>query len=65
MPRKSPPKRNEKPQFERFIEAVKQIGANNTDDGLLETIRKIAGSKAATKPLHDSDEPAKDSHKSK
>jgi hypothetical protein len=42
MPRKSPPKPDEKPQFERFIEAATQIGAAKTDKDLSATIRKLA-----------------------
>jgi hypothetical protein len=42
MPRKSPPKSDEKPQFERFIEAAKEIGAANSDKDLSATIRKLA-----------------------
>jgi hypothetical protein len=46
MPRKHPPKPDEKPQFERFIEAAKQIGAAKTDEGLKDVIRKIAPTKS-------------------
>jgi hypothetical protein len=42
MPRKSPPKPDEKPQFERFIEAAKTVGAADTDEGLPGLIRKVA-----------------------
>jgi hypothetical protein len=45
MPRKHPPKSDEKPQFERFIETAKKIGAAKTDKGLGDTIRKIAPAK--------------------
>jgi hypothetical protein len=34
MPRKHPPKPDEKPQFERFLEAAKKIEAGETDRGL-------------------------------
>lgn len=42
MPRKLPPKPDEKPQFERFIEAAKQVGAAETDEGLTVAIRRVA-----------------------
>jgi hypothetical protein len=48
MPRKSPPKADEKPQFERFIEAAKTVGAADTDDALAATIRKVAAPKRPT-----------------
>jgi hypothetical protein len=47
MPRKSPPKPDEKPQFERFIDAAKKVGAAETDEGLPVAIRKVAGAKVA------------------
>ena len=54
MPRKSPPRPDEKPQFERFLEAVKQVEAANTDRGLKSVVRHVARSvksspKAASK----------------
>ena len=42
MPRKSPPKADEKPQFERFIEAATQAGADATDERLVPTIQAVA-----------------------
>ncbi len=42
MPRKLPPDPNEKPQIERFVDAAKQIGAAETDEGLKDAIRVIA-----------------------
>jgi hypothetical protein len=42
MPRKHPPKPDEKPQFERFIEAAKEIGAAPTDKDLQSVVRKVA-----------------------
>jgi hypothetical protein len=39
------PTKDEKPQIERFIEAAKQIGAPETDEGLTAAIRKIASAK--------------------
>jgi hypothetical protein len=45
MPRKSPPKPDEKPQFERFIEAAEQIDAASTDEGLDKVVQRIAHAK--------------------
>ena len=45
MPRRHPPNSDEKPQFERFIEAAKQIEAAETDDGLTDIVRKVAETK--------------------
>ena len=42
MPKRSPPNPNQKPQFERFIEAAKQVEADETDKCLTDAIRKIA-----------------------
>jgi hypothetical protein len=42
MPRKLPPKQDEKPQFERFIEAAKQAEAAETDADLSDVIRRVA-----------------------
>ncbi len=36
------PKTDEKPQFERFLEAVKQSGAEETDEAFERAIKKIA-----------------------
>ena len=58
MPRKSPPKADEKPQFERFIETAKKTEAATTDEGLLDTVRKVAKAaepiscRAAKRQLH-------------
>ena len=50
MPRKSPPKPDKKPQFERFIEVAKEIGAGVTDEGLTSVIRRIAKTEQPAKP---------------
>lgn len=42
MPARKPPLPDEKPQFDRFIEAARQIGAGETDEALERAIRKIA-----------------------
>lgn len=42
MPRKSPPKADEKPQIERFIEAATRVGADETDAQLVPTIQAVA-----------------------
>jgi hypothetical protein len=36
------PKKDEKPQFERFIEAAKKAEAGESDEGLTDAIRKVA-----------------------
>jgi hypothetical protein len=51
MPRKSPSRPDEKPQFERFIEAAKKVGAAETDEGLPDAIRKMANTSDGSKPL--------------
>jgi len=42
MPARKPPPPDEKPQFERFIETARAIGAGETDEELERVIRKIA-----------------------
>jgi len=42
MPARKPPLPGEKPQFERFIEAARRIGAGETDEALERAIEKIA-----------------------
>jgi hypothetical protein len=42
MPARKQPPPDEKPQFERFIETARQIGAAETDEALNRTISKIA-----------------------
>jgi hypothetical protein len=44
MPARKPPRDDEKPQFERSIEAAKKVEAAETDEGLLDTVRKVAKS---------------------
>lgn len=50
------PKPDEKPQFERFLETVRQVGAAETDEALERVIKKIAPPKRPTsrKPDHPS-----------
>lgn len=36
------PKPDEMPQFERFIETARQLGADETDEALDRAVRKIA-----------------------
>jgi hypothetical protein len=52
MPRKHPPKPDEKPQFERFLEAAKNIGAAQTDEELPTVIRRVATPKQEVSPPH-------------
>jgi len=49
MPAKKPPLPDEKPQFERFIETARQIGAGETDDVLERAIEHIAPPKEQPK----------------
>jgi hypothetical protein len=42
MPARKPRPKDEKPQFERFVETVRQVGADETDETLDRVIRKIA-----------------------
>jgi hypothetical protein len=42
MPPRKPTPPDEKPQFDRFIDAARQIGAAETDEALDRAIRKIA-----------------------
>ena len=41
MLRKKPPKSNQKPQRERFIEAAREAGANETDNEFERALSKI------------------------
>lgn len=41
MPARKPPPPDEKPQFERFIETAREIGAGETDEALEQAIKKI------------------------
>jgi hypothetical protein len=43
------PRPSEKPQFDRFIETARQIGAAETDEPLRRAIRKIAPAKHPTR----------------
>lgn len=53
LPRKLPPQPHEKPQFERFIEAAKKVGAAEIDEGLAQAIRKVArATHTASHPRH-------------
>jgi hypothetical protein len=42
MPARKPKPPGEKPQFERFIETARKVGADETDEALDIVIRKIA-----------------------
>ena len=54
MPRKSPPKPDEKPQFERFLEAAKEIGAAETDAALPNIIKRLSPhADGSTKPKRE------------
>ena len=44
------PRAGEKPQFDRFIETVREIGAGQTDEALDKAIRAIAPAKTPDKP---------------
>jgi len=48
MPARKPPSPDEKPQFERFIETARRIGAGETDEALERIIEKIAPLKSST-----------------
>jgi hypothetical protein len=41
MPARKPRPKDEKPQFERFIETVREVEADETDETLDRAIRKI------------------------
>jgi len=45
IPARKPAPADEKPQFERFIETARKIGAGKTDGQMDAVIRKIAASK--------------------
>ena len=42
MPAKKPPSPDEKPQFERFLETARQIGASETDEALGQAVERLA-----------------------
>jgi hypothetical protein len=48
MPAKKPPPKDEKPQKERFIEAAKQAGVDESGEGFEKTMRKLALKKRPT-----------------
>jgi hypothetical protein len=58
MPARKPPRPDEKPQFERFLEAAKKVGAAETDEGLPDSIRKIARVKPEASHPRPSAKPA-------
>jgi hypothetical protein len=41
LPARKPPPPDEKPQFERFIETAREIGAGETDDALERATKKM------------------------
>ena len=49
MPARKPPIPNEKPQFERFIETARAIGAGETDEELERVVRKMTTGRPLTK----------------
>jgi hypothetical protein len=57
LPRKHPPKSDDKPQFERFIEAAKKAEAAETDEALPCLIQKIAPSKGRHAAKHQFSKP--------
>jgi hypothetical protein len=54
MPARKPPPPDEKPQFERFIETARRIGADETDEALDRAIEKIAPPKKSIVSRPDS-----------
>lgn len=49
MPARNPAPVGEKPQFERFLEAAREFGAAETDEGLDEVLRKVIAPKILKK----------------
>lgn len=49
MPRKKPPDPNEKPQKERFIEAAKKLGVDESGEEFEKAFKKIVPPKKAAK----------------
>ena len=41
MPARKPRPKDEKPQFERFVETVRKVGADETDEALEKALDKI------------------------
>ena len=52
MPARKSRPREEKPQFERFVETVKKVGADETDEALERAIEKIVPPKGAKLKVH-------------
>jgi len=50
MPARKPRPKDEKPQFERFIETVRKVGADETDETLDRVIRQIVPPKKPRRP---------------
>ena len=50
MPARKPPQPDEKPQFERFLETAREIGAAETDKGLEDVLRRVVRPSPATPP---------------
>jgi len=48
MPARKLPPPDEKPQFERFIETAREIGAGETDEALERVIERIAPPKSSS-----------------
>jgi hypothetical protein len=47
MPARKPRPIDERPQFERFLETARKIGAAETDDGLENILRKVVRPKTS------------------
>jgi hypothetical protein len=41
MPARKPPPPDQKPQFERFLETAREVGAAETDEGLERVVRAM------------------------
>jgi hypothetical protein len=54
MPARKPKPTDEKPQFERFVETVRKVGADETDEALERAIEKIAPPKGDKLKVHRS-----------
>jgi hypothetical protein len=50
MPARKPRSPDEKPQFERFLEAAREHGAAETDEGLEDVLRKVVRPPVIRKP---------------
>lgn len=53
------PRPDEKPQFERFIEMARQVGAAETDEALDRAVRKIASQRQPSPAGNQRDAPKK------